>query len=210
MIEAKPCYHQGYMMRSQIERTVARMMDSLGIRWLYEPEVYQTDAGGYLPDFKVIAADVFIEVKGKEPTDVEIAKAEALARRTGCQVFFAYGSHTSPMHFDGVLLPVGMMFLVNRFGRWVKVPVAVVGQLVYGALGYKAGMRFAMASGPSAGCHAEIPDDRDFAEHLLAENNRPLNARKVCDHYVPGESEIAAAKAAGAVPLVWQSARSGL
>jgi hypothetical protein len=67
------------------------MMDWLGIRWLYEPEIHQTRHGGYLPDFYLPDAGVFIEVKGPEPGQVEIEKALDVESSTGCPVVFAYG-----------------------------------------------------------------------------------------------------------------------
>lgn len=83
--------YKGYEMRSLAERRWARLFDVFGMHWVYEPKVYQTDAGGYLPDFYFPLAGVFAEVKGPNPTADEIDKAEALERLTGMPVVFLYG-----------------------------------------------------------------------------------------------------------------------
>lgn len=83
--------YKGYEMRSLAERRWARLFDVFGIHWVYEPKVYQTDAGGYLPDFYFPIAGVFAEVKGPKPSQDEIDKAEALERLTGMPVVFLYG-----------------------------------------------------------------------------------------------------------------------
>lgn len=83
--------YQGYEMRSLAERRWARLFDVFGIHWVYEPKVYQTDVGGYLPDFYFPAAGVFAEVKGPKPSADEVEKANALERLTGMPVVFLYG-----------------------------------------------------------------------------------------------------------------------
>lgn len=83
--------YQGYEMRSLAERRWARLFDVFGIHWVYEPKVYQTDVGAYLPDFYFPAAEVFAEVKGPKPSADEAEKANALERLTGMPVVFLYG-----------------------------------------------------------------------------------------------------------------------
>lgn len=194
-MKAKPCYYRDYLMRSQSERIAARMLDSLGIAWLYEPAVYSTAAGRYLPDFMLPMAQAFIEVKGDKPTDQELEKAEALARLTGFKVMFLYGAHSPPMTFDGMLLPTGMVALVMQAGRWVKVPLSLVGELVYGGFGLEAGLRFALASGPMQGGEAYLPEEREKTETLMSSNNSPLNDQKIQLHTVASEHAIRAVNA---------------
>lgn len=194
-MKSRPCHYRGYLMRSQSERIAARMLDSLGITWLYEPAVYSTDAGRYLPDFVLPMAEAFIEVKGDKPTDLEKEKAEALARLTGYKVMFLYGAHSPPMTFDDMLIPTGMVALVMQAGRWVKVPLSLVGELVYGGLGLEVGLRFALASGPMQGNEAYLPEERKKTENMMSSNNSPLNAQKVALHTVASERAIKAIKA---------------
>lgn len=82
---------QGYWMRSHSETRWAGMMDALGIQWIYEPCVVKTRHGGYLPDFYLPGAGVYLEVKGPRPTDKEIDKGRDLAAATGNPVMFAWG-----------------------------------------------------------------------------------------------------------------------
>lgn len=83
--------YKGYEMRSIAERRWARLFDVFGIHWVYEPKVYKTDIGGYLPDFYFPIADFFAEVKGPKPSREEVEKAQALERMTGKPVVFLYG-----------------------------------------------------------------------------------------------------------------------
>lgn len=83
--------HQGYWMRSHSETRWARMMDALGISWLYEPEVINTRHGWYLPDFYLPGAGIYLEVKGPHPSQLEIEKGRDLQEATGCPVVFAWG-----------------------------------------------------------------------------------------------------------------------
>jgi hypothetical protein len=81
----------GYLMRSHSETRWAAMMDALRVTWLYEDRHVETRHGGYIPDFYLPAAGMFIEVKGPTPTAVEREKAMDAQRQTGCPVIFAYG-----------------------------------------------------------------------------------------------------------------------
>lgn len=96
--------YRGYPMRSHSETRWAAMMDFLGISWLYEPKVYRTNSGGYLPDFYLPDAGIFIEVKGLAPSETEIQKARDLENMTGRPVVFAYGKPKR----DGI-------YLINAF-----------------------------------------------------------------------------------------------
>ena len=82
---------QGYYMRSFAETRWAEMMDALGVFWLYEPALARTRHGMYLPDFYLPNAGVYVEVKGKKPTSIEIEKARDVQAATGIPVVFAYG-----------------------------------------------------------------------------------------------------------------------
>lgn len=53
-------------MHSSWEVKVARVFDDLGLTWTYEPELFQTSAGSYVPDFWINEAQCFVEVKGYE------------------------------------------------------------------------------------------------------------------------------------------------
>jgi len=81
--------YDGYVMRSKAERRMAAILDGLGISWLYEHMPF--DFSGYLPDFYLPVLDVFIEVKGKEPTSEEKDKCRRLSKETCRPVIMVYG-----------------------------------------------------------------------------------------------------------------------
>lgn len=89
MKERRTIYqHQGYKLRSYTELMWARLMDALDIFYLYEPHLLQVEGCKYLPDFYLPSADMYLEVKGAWPTDVEKAKAEQALAATGRPVVF--------------------------------------------------------------------------------------------------------------------------
>lgn len=83
--------HRGYPMRSHSETRWASMMDFIGIRWHYEPRLFDTSLGMYLPDFYLPDMGTYLEVKGPEPTKDEIKKADDVQAQTGCPVIFGHG-----------------------------------------------------------------------------------------------------------------------
>lgn len=92
-ITAIPTSYKGCTFRSRLEARWAVFFDFLRIKWDYEPEGYVLEDGTpYLPDFHIPHLDVWIEVKGAEPTDEEKTKAELLSRGTGKIVYIFYGS----------------------------------------------------------------------------------------------------------------------
>jgi hypothetical protein len=69
----EPNEYHGIQMRSKLESDFARHLDRLGVKWTYEPRVFD----GYLPDFQLALGDrpCFAEVK---PT---LLQAEAAKER---------------------------------------------------------------------------------------------------------------------------------
>ena len=70
--------YAGVEFRSRREAAVARLLDVIGWRWEYEPQVI----GDYLPDF--ISGDLVIEVK---PTPLPIRELERIPPRLEVWVF---------------------------------------------------------------------------------------------------------------------------
>ena len=89
--------YNNYLFRSRLEARWAVFFDALGIRYEYEAEGYDlqplpeietylgdmtTDkkfgALWYLPDFYLPNLDIFVEIKGQEPTYKDIAKIDRL------------------------------------------------------------------------------------------------------------------------------------
>jgi hypothetical protein len=94
-IQAIETKYKGYRFRSRLEARWAVFFDALGIEWEYEKEGYilpqiigksdfqaKDDLASdlhYLPDFWLPKLNIFVEVKGEEPNDVEILKATRLS-----------------------------------------------------------------------------------------------------------------------------------
>jgi hypothetical protein len=51
-------------MRSSWELAFAQYLDSIGYRWIHEPEAFKTSVGFYTPDFWVEQLQSYVEVKG--------------------------------------------------------------------------------------------------------------------------------------------------
>lgn len=55
--------YKGYRMRSRLEARYAVFLDHMEIPFEYEPEGFQTEHGGYLPDFFLPTINLYLEVK---------------------------------------------------------------------------------------------------------------------------------------------------
>ena len=85
-IEALPTWYAGTTFRSALEAGWAATLDSLHIRWEYEPETIELPSGvRYIPDFRLPQIGVWLEVKGTGVPRVEkaIELGETLACRCG-------------------------------------------------------------------------------------------------------------------------------
>lgn len=68
-IKAIETKYKGYRFRSRLEARWAVFFDALGIEWEYEKEGYELSTGErYLPDFWIPANQLWVEVKGEEPS----------------------------------------------------------------------------------------------------------------------------------------------
>jgi hypothetical protein len=66
-IQAIETVYAGCRFRSRLEARWAVFFDHLGIEWQYEPQGYELPSGErYLPDFRLPAHDLWVEVKGSE------------------------------------------------------------------------------------------------------------------------------------------------
>lgn len=75
--------YEGIEFRSGLEARYAKLFDTLGIEWLYEPEGYHlSDGTNYLPDFYLPEQKQYFEVKGIMNTK-DMNKIENLAYESG-------------------------------------------------------------------------------------------------------------------------------
>jgi len=85
--------YKGYRFRSRLEARWAVFFDALGLTWDYEPEGFETDAGWYLPDFRLTIDNpsdnpwVWVEVKPQKLNETEREKAFAVSSYTNAIVF---------------------------------------------------------------------------------------------------------------------------
>lgn len=187
MIESKRCTHDGYYMRSLTEGDWAMALDDLGFMYQYEPEVID----GYLPDFLLTHAGLYLEIKPERPTSEETDKAERLHRATGLPVVIACGRPEAQV-FDGRMEACGACFRVYTGKRWVEIPINEISRAAYaasdtlGLLLVKAAMRRKhQAVGLMLGF-----GDRSVQESINRAINGPINRAKADAVYVPGKLEM--------------------
>ncbi len=89
---AIPTDYNGIRFRSRLEARWAVFYDSLQIDYLYEEEGFDLKNVWYLPDFYLPAQDCYVEVKGPNPTDEDIRKADMLSKSSEKDVFLFYGA----------------------------------------------------------------------------------------------------------------------
>jgi hypothetical protein len=89
MLKAIETTYRGYRFRSRLEARWAVCFDALAIKWEYEKEGFETDAGYYLPDFWLPAYGIWIEIKGKLPSDEELRKVQLLANEDASAILIA-------------------------------------------------------------------------------------------------------------------------
>jgi hypothetical protein len=92
-IKPIPTEYAGCRFRSRLEARWAVYLDAMGLRWVYEPEVFDLGDGvRYLPDFWLPDVVMFAEAKPVTLTDAEMDKAERLAVHTGHGVVLLVGT----------------------------------------------------------------------------------------------------------------------
>ncbi len=85
-----PTEYNGIRFRSRLEARWAVFYDSLQIHYMYEEEGFALKNAWYLPDFYLPSQDCYIEVKGPDPTDEELRKADMLSKSSEKDVFLFY------------------------------------------------------------------------------------------------------------------------
>jgi len=68
---SKGAYYKEIFMRSSWEIAYAKYLDKKGIKWLYEPKVFNLGEMTYTPDFYLPEKDLYIEIKGYWRTDAK-------------------------------------------------------------------------------------------------------------------------------------------
>lgn len=86
-----PTQYKSVLYRSRTEARWAVFFDVLGVGVEYEPEGYILNGVPYLVDFWIPEWELFVEVKGAEPTEAEREKCRLLNRTTKQPVLCVYG-----------------------------------------------------------------------------------------------------------------------
>jgi hypothetical protein len=107
--------------------------DHMDIEWEYEREgFYLQDGQMYLPDFWLPDLDMWVEIKGKEPTTAELERCRMLRDGTGNDVAIFHGppgEHQGAVYRDTEHIDVelavslvtdAVMDQYGTFGPWFK------------------------------------------------------------------------------------------
>lgn len=176
--------HDGYHMRSHSETRWARLMTAMGLVWLYEPHIIATRHGGYMPDFYLPAAELYVEVKGASPTTKEQEKAADVESATGRPVIIVSGDmellqgdicHATLSHFG----PNGTL-------RLSIYDLTQAAKAVLSHEQYRSMQRVAIKTAAPSCIHIGDAIDELFfglmarpdQERFLRDLHRPLNAHK--------------------------------
>jgi hypothetical protein len=82
-----PTVYKGFKMRSRLEALWARVFDSLGWEWIYEPDIELPESirKGWIPDFLLPQIGIFVEVKPNITGTVEqLAEHGEVLRAARC------------------------------------------------------------------------------------------------------------------------------
>jgi hypothetical protein len=118
MIQAIETKYNGYRFRSRLEARWAVFFDALGLKWEYEKEGFDLGKyGWYLPDFWIPGNEVWIEIKGQQPTLEEGLRASRLAKLNDRPVVLVWGV---PRDEDGIIVQGGSNgdFFFNSYPVW--------------------------------------------------------------------------------------------
>ena len=134
-IRAIQTHYAGCYFRSRLEARWAVFFDRVGLSWEHEPEGFETDAGRYLPDFRLqleTPADGFLERDSVivEPVWFEVKPLDAprdrrhaaLADGTGIPVVVARGL---PRSYDDQRVRKGASGQLERYDPGALAPVTV-------------------------------------------------------------------------------------
>lgn len=91
-VKAIETEYNGYLFRSRTEARWAVFFDYIGEPYEYEKECFQLPSGKYLPDFFLPKKNLWVEIKGKEPTEKEWRKCVKLFELTGFPVVCLWGT----------------------------------------------------------------------------------------------------------------------
>lgn len=114
-INAIETRYAGCRFRSRLEARTAVFLDHLGITWEYEQQGFQLASGArYLPDFRLPELNLFLEIKGTEPSPKDLSKVREFAvaaKENGYVTLMLIGDIPRPAGATGI---PARAFLVGR------------------------------------------------------------------------------------------------
>lgn len=103
-IEAIRTKYNGVIFRSRLEAQWAVFWDELGVKWEYEPQMFELpDGKQYIPDFWIVDLALWVEIKPNETIAREeeaTLKCSQLAYKTGDLVYLDQGGFAWPISED--------------------------------------------------------------------------------------------------------------
>jgi hypothetical protein len=94
-IKAIETFYAGCRFRSRLEARWAVLLDTLGIRWVYEHQGYATEHGAYLPVFWLPDLNTILEIKAHQPSWEETSKLQAVIDDQVCFGAFGFSFDTN-------------------------------------------------------------------------------------------------------------------
>jgi hypothetical protein len=108
----------GRKFRSRTEARWAVFWNALALEYDYEKEGFDLSGSWYLPDFFLPSLDLWVEIKGEDPSAAEIDLAKRLSKASGKTVLIAVGAprpEAGQIYFiKGGEVDEGYAFLADR------------------------------------------------------------------------------------------------
>lgn len=105
-LKALETVYKGYRFRSRLEARWALFFDRLNIAWRYEPEGFDLDGEGYLPDFYLphTSGGIYFETKGTSPNERERRVASKLSEVSRRLVIISSGDPLDAIEGNAISL----------------------------------------------------------------------------------------------------------
>lgn len=113
-LKAIETVYKGYRFRSRLEARWAVFLDSLGIKWVYEHEGFETSSGWYLPDFYLPEWYLWAEIKPGSPSDDHFVKPQAFVIE-GKRHLMLISGNPWPDEYEITFMPPD----IEQAGPWV-------------------------------------------------------------------------------------------
>jgi hypothetical protein len=90
-VKAKVISKNKVVYRSNLEAIYGGLFEEAGIDFVFEPKLFETPYGYYLPDFYLTRYDLYVEIKPNEPSEEEWNKLKSVSNQVGRPALLLYG-----------------------------------------------------------------------------------------------------------------------